>query len=318
MRVCAPEPDEHILALLERYLAGSASSAEAATVRAWLASDPAHPTILEELRLIRRIAAVRAPSSSVDAAWARAVAVLVPRRRPRLATLAAAAAVLAVVAVGVARATAWREFATPAGHRAVVHLGDGTQVSLAPASRLRYRAGYGAFHRDVQLEGAAHFVVAPAARRFRVHTRGVIVEDLGTVFAVKAYPDQAATEVVVAVGRVSLRVAEAPLVLEAGDLGRVDATAKPSVRHGVDVERYLAWTSGVLAFDGMPLHDVIPALERWYAVDIALGDEALAGRRLTATFHDEPVALVLQRIALTLDLRVERSASSFHLLGKGR
>ena|SRR6266545_3661392 len=299
MRVCAPEPDEHILALLERYLAGSASSAEAATVRAWLASDPAHPTILEELRLIRRIAAVRAPSSSVDAAWARAVAVLFPRRRPRLAT-------------------AWREFATPAGHRAVVHLGDGTQVSLAPASRLRYRAGYGAFHRDVQLEGAAHFVVAPAARRFRVHTRGVIVEDLGTVFAVKAYPDQAATEVVVAVGRVSLRVAEAPLVLEAGDLGRVDATAKPSVRHGVDVERYLAWTSGVLAFDGMPLHDVIPALERWYAVDIALGDEALAGRRLTATFHDEPVALVLQRIALTLDLRVERSASSFHLLGKGR
>ena len=326
MRVSAPAPDEHLLALLERYLAGGASPAEAAAVRAWLANDPGHATLLEDLRLIRRIAAERAPHSSVDAAWARAVAVLFPRARRWLTwpALAAAAIVVAVVGYRVLRpAPQWREFATAPAHRAVVRLRDGTRVFLAPQSRLRYRDGYGAGHRDVQLDGAAHFEVVHAPHPFRVHTRGMTVEDLGTAFAVRSYPDQAATEVAVTQGRVALwgttsAPRDAPaLVLAVGDLARVDAGAGPTVRHGVDVERYVAWTKGVLAFDGTPLGDVVSWLERWYDVHIELGDDALAARRLTATFHDEPIALVLKRVALTLDLRVERGASSFHLLRKG-
>ncbi len=61
----------------------------------------------------------------------------------------------------------------------------------------------------------------------------------------------------------------------------------------------------------------MPALERWYNVEIRLSDSALAARRLTATFQNEPIDLVLKRIALTLGMRVERGSGSVFLLRKG-
>jgi len=346
--------DDRLYLLLDRYLAGEASARDAETVRAWLADDPEHGHLLEDLRLIKRVAAERAPESSADAAWAKAVEALEvapesrvsqpplevapqPRvsRRPLVAALAAAAAVIALIGGGAVlrRPQQWSEYTTAAAHRAVIRLRDGTQVTLAPKSRVRYAADYGRAHRDVYLDGEAYFQVAPDARRpLRVHTAGSVTEDLGTSFVVRAYPDRKATEVVVAEGHVALRRADTTaasrargprpdawpaLVLGARDLGRLDSSGAATFRHGVDVRRYLAWTRGVLAFDGAPLSDVVLTLERWYNVEIRLADSALGGRRLTATFTNEPIDLVLKRIALTLGLRVERADGSMLLLRNG-
>ena len=126
-------------------------------------------------------------------------------------------------------------------------------------------------------------------------------------------------------GRVALRRADtttpsrAPaLVLGARDLGRLDSSGVATVRRGVDVGRYLAWTRGVLSFDGTPLGEVVRTLERWYNVEIRVADSALAARRLTATFQNESIDLVLQRIALTVGLRVERADGPVILLRNGR
>src|SRR5436190_1648478 len=113
--------DERLYLLLDRYLAGEASSTDAAAVQEWLAQDSDHPRLLDDLRLIRRSA-----------------------------------------------------------------------------------ADYGT-HRDLYLDGEAYFQVAHDARRpLRVHTAASVTEDLGTAFAIRAYADQVATEVVVAEGRVAL------------------------------------------------------------------------------------------------------------------
>ncbi len=202
---------------------------------------------------------------------------------------------------------------------------DGTQVTIAPKSRVRYAADYGRARRELYLDGEAYFQVTPDSQRpFRVHTAGSLTEDLGTAFVVRAYADQVATEVVVAEGRVALSRADTAaasrppaLVLEARDLGRLDASGVATRRRGVDVERQLAWTRGVLAFDGAPLGDVVRTLGRWYNVDIRLADSALAARRLTASFQNEPIDLVLHRIALTLGLRVERAGGAALLLRNG-
>jgi ferric-dicitrate binding protein FerR (iron transport regulator) len=342
--------EERLLLLLDRYLAGDATAAGPE-------HDPEHAPLLEDLRLIRRVAAERPPESSVDAAWARAVEalglpaarrtrrVVVPlaapqppsRRRAGWAALAAAAAVLVLIASGMLRnEPAWREVATDAARRAVIRLQDGTRVTLAPKSRLRYPADYGAARRDVQLDGQAHFEVAPrGGPPFRVHTRGTVAEDLGTAFVVRAYADQRATEVVVTDGRVALwradtvpppgarpapyRIGTGPaLVLAAGELGRLGPNGAATIQRGVDVERYVSWTRGVLVFNGAPLGEVVLTLERWYNVEIHLGDSALAARLLTATFREEPIDMVLERIALTLGLRAERSGGSALLLPKSR
>jgi ferric-dicitrate binding protein FerR (iron transport regulator) len=311
--------DERLYLLLDRYLAGEASAVDTEAVREWLAEDAEHAVLLEDLRLIRGIAREQAPRTSVDVAWGRAALEIRPKpgisRRLLVAVLAAAAVVVALIGgPGVLRrAPRWSEHATAAAHRAVIRLRDGTQVTLAPASHLRYATDYGRVQRDVYLDGEAYFQVTPDSQRpFRVHTPGSVTEDLGTAFVVRAYSEQRATEVVVTEGRVSLSRGDTTphaVVLGLRDLGRLDASGggPATVRRGVDVDRYLAWTKGVLTFDGAPLRDVVPALERWYAVDIQLPDSTFVHRRLTATFRDEPIDLVLQRIALTLGLRVEHA-----------
>ncbi len=233
---------------------------------------------------------------------------------------------------GLGRAPAWREVSTAVGHRTVVRLRDGTQITLAPKSRLRYTADYGKAQRDVYLDGEAYFQVTLDTRHpFRVHTARSITEDLGTAFVVRAYVEQPTTEVIVAEGRVALWRADTSrtsaalearsdarpgLVLAARDLGRLDADGGVTLRRGIDVARQLAWTSGVLAFDGAPLRDVVLTLRRWYNVDVHLesADSALGARRLTATFTNESIDRVVERIALTLGLRVERAEGSVFVL----
>src|SRR5437773_2089543 len=246
--------DERLYLLLDRYLAGEASAADAQAVREWLAADAEHALLLDDLRLIKRVIADKPPHSSTNAAWAKALKAL--------------------------------EVARPAQPRV-------------------------------------------PQRLLRVHTAGSVTEDLGTAFVIRAYADQIATEVVVAEGRVALWRArpdtiavEAPpaLVLGARDLGQLRASGDATLRRGVDVDRQLAWTRGVLAFDGTPLREAVRTLGRWYDVEIRLddADSALAGRRFTATFTNEPIDLVLQRIALTLGLRVERADGSVFLLRNDR
>ena len=332
--------DERLYVLLERYLAGDASAGEAQAVRDWLAEDPPaeHAALLEDLRLIRRVVANRVPDTSVEGAWARASKSLRPSRRFLMAVIAAAAVVVAVVGgwAVLGRAPAWREVSTAVGHRTVVRLRDGTQITLAPKSRLRYTADYGKAQRDVYLDGEAYFqVTLDTHHPFRVHTARSITEDLGTAFVVRAYVEQPTTEVVVAEGRVALWRADTArtsaalearpdarpgLVLAARDLGRLDADGGVTLRRGIDVARQLAWTSGVLAFDGAPLRDVVLTLGRWYNVDVHLesADSALGARRLTATFTNESSDRVVERIALTLGLRVERGPGSVVVLRNDR
>src|SRR6266540_5161349 len=65
--------DDDFYLLLDRYLAGEATAAEVQHVRDWLAENPDHAAIIEDVRLIRRAVAERPPESSVDAAWQKAV-----------------------------------------------------------------------------------------------------------------------------------------------------------------------------------------------------------------------------------------------------
>ena len=335
--------DERLYLLLDHYLVGEASPAEAEGVRRWLAEDAELAPLLEDLRLIRRVTAEPVPHSSADAAWTRAAKTLVASPKPRVlrrllvSVLAAAAVVVALIGgrsvlIGgrsvLQRPPRWTEYATTAGQRADIRLRDGTQVTLAPKSRVRYTTEYANAQRDVYLDGEAYFQVAPDTHRpFRVHTAGSVTEDLGTAFVVTAYGDQGSTEVVVTEGRVAMwsgageprTTAQPALVLEARDLGRLESNGVATLRRGVDIQRHLAWTTGVLVFNGTPLRDAALALERWYDVEIRLPDTALGARRLTASFEHEPIDLVLKRIALTLGVRVERASEGrpVFLLRKG-
>jgi transmembrane sensor len=204
---------------------------------------------------------------------------------------------------------------TGPGERRVIALPDGSQATLGAASELRlgdgFAAGRGGGVRDVFLRGEAIFAVRHDPRRsFRVHAGGAVAEDIGTSFGVRAYPGERGVRVAVSEGSVSLRRegsdSAAAAVLRARDVGRLSDTGDAIVAHGQSVERLLAWASGELAFDDAPLAEVLPELERWYDVEIRLGDPGLGARHLTATFHGEGIDEVLRVVSMSLELRVER------------
>ena len=209
-----------------------------------------------------------------------------------------------------------RTYTTQPGERAELRLADGSRVVLNAASTLRIPATFGRHARDLYLTGAAYFEVEhDAAQPLRVHTAHGITEDLGTRFVIHAYTSDTTERVAVAEGEVSLRsTASAPVVLEAGDVGRVSATGMVSVSRHVATEQYFSWIKGVLEFDNVALGDAVPILERQYNLNIRITDSALARKRFTGSFTTGDVDQLMRSLAFLLDARYERPGGGRDLI----
>ncbi|HEU4584113.1 MAG TPA: FecR domain-containing protein [Gemmatimonadaceae bacterium] len=221
---------------------------------------------------------------------------------------------------------------TARGQRATITLSDGSRIVLGAGSSVRYARDFGArARRDVYLEGQAFFEVAhDTLRPFVVHTSRGAAEDLGTQFVVTAYPDAFDMQVVVATGKVLLRGAApssstsspdrargaSPLTLEPGELGKIDSSGALSRSRVVDTSQYFDWTKGELTFRGVPLREALPAIGRWYDVEIVLGDTSLASRRLVASFGPHSASEVVRLVALAVDARYVQRGDTVVLLAR--
>jgi transmembrane sensor len=341
--------------LLAAYLSGEGSADERAAVEAWIAAEPGRTALVAGLGDVwQRTAHARDEAPPVDVAAAHerlrarvaarhgsaesrptlSLAASTPHRSNRAALAYAAGLAIALALVAIAIHTPRmpdREFTTARGERAAVRLADGTQVTLGAASRLRIPGVYahdGA--RDVALEGEALFTVHhDPSHPFAVRVAHGMVHDVGTTFAVQAYPEDATAGIAVAEGQVSITrrgngwgsVHGTPQAesLTQGDLAIVSDTSV-AVIHGADVGALTSWAQGQLVFKDTPLRDVVAELGRWYAVDVRLADPRLAVLRLTASFDTESLPEALRVISLALNLRAERAGDTvtFHSASRGQ
>lgn len=331
--------------LLSRYHAGTCTPTERQWVERLLV---AHPEVSDVLAAISDIAADGDASVSPEDLRARLVAVKraapaselpVPGRAPRftiglarrpIARLAAGVALVVTGGVGAWFALhhaapdpapagpAYSVLSTAPGQRLSLRLPDGTAITLAPGSTLRTATSYGKRDRAVELEGEAVFAVThDSVRPFAVHTSRAVATDLGTRFLVRAYGDDAATEIVVAEGEVAVRPAipasADSVILGRAERVRVSADGRLNHARGIALEDYFGWTEGRLVFRDVPLHDVARQLGRWYGIDLRLEPETIGRRLLRATVADESATDALQMIAASLDLRLSRAGRVFTL-----
>jgi transmembrane sensor len=346
-----PEEEDHVWSLLDRYLSGECSAAEAEAVDRW-AANPANARTLALVRRIWGEAASPAPSMDEEGELLALQARIAAARRsvpaPRLVlhrgagsrsrwfVPALAAAAVIAVAAGVwrsgvvqraidARRVPERLYATARSQRSEVMLDDGTRVWLNVDSRLRALAGYGVHARDVVLDGEAFFQVQhDSTRPFRVHARHAVMQDLGTEFGVRAYADDDAPLVVVSSGSVSLRADEPTaaahdaIALRPGQMGRLGADGRVSVTSGVDVAALVGWRSGRLRFAAEPLRQVVREMERAYDLDIRIEDSSLADVPVTASFANYSADQALAIVAGSLDVTCVREGQVVHLGGVAR
>lgn len=328
---------------LQRVIAAEASADERAAVDAWIAAEPGRAELVSAWRAVFTATRSVQPAFDTDAAWARtgihesagtdgwaaralaSRSALVasrwsPARRFAPAAVAAALAIVAVVAgmdLVQHSGSSWHEYATRRGERETVRLADGTEFTLAPASRLRVPFAYTTGDRSVRLDGEAYFRVVHDTRHpFSVRANNLIVTDIGTAFDVRAYAsDKAIGRVAVVDGTVGvrvwggvagLRIGRAPETLSAGDVGVVTDTAV-HVTRSPDIGRFVAWMQGGLVFNDTPLRDAVRDLERAYDIDIAISDSTLLSQPITARFSAEPVDQVLEAVTVAVGAQYHRT-----------
>lgn len=192
-------------------------------------------------------------------------------------------------------------------------LADGSQVLLDSGSRLQIERHLRSRQLEL-LEGQARFTVVHADAPFIVHSQGVRVRDIGTVFDVRSDVRgvrvgvlEGAVEVGIGHGAVQPLRAGQQLLAAAGELGEVQAVASGAME---------AWRSSVLRFDGTPLRDAIVDLQRYSEVPLRLADERTGGLRLSGEFDSRQVRALLEQLPAVLPVTVVRAADGGLVIGR--
>lgn len=285
-------PDERIqkeaASWFARLRGDEVTDADHAVFAAWVDADPRHRREYETFQHMWNASAHLGP-----------MAAEVPKRRRALRTAAGLA--------GIALACGWLgwgwlddSMATNPGERRHLRLADGSELDIAPSTRLR--VNFDSARRRLELDEGqiAVSVAVDQQRPFEVAAGGGLIRDIGTRFEVDAGHHQ--TRVTVAEGLVEITVpasGAAPRKVGAGETAAFDGRAVSPARP-VDAATALAWTKGQLAFDAASLADVVAALNRYRRTPIELADPSLSDIRISGVFliGDENAALrAIERVA---------------------
>lgn len=187
---------------------------------------------------------------------------------------------------------------TMAGDVVTMALSDGSVVRLASASSLRFPPA--ADTREVVLQGRAFFAVAHGEKAFVVRTTAGRITVHGTRFEVRSEGDE--TRLVVVEGQVRLEGDGGGVDVGAGEVAFLRSGEPPRVVEHADVWSMLDWPAGLLLFQGTPLGEVAREIGRTFHKDVQVSD-AVAGRRVTAWFEDEPLDDVVSAVCLVTEIR---------------
>jgi ferric-dicitrate binding protein FerR (iron transport regulator) len=325
---------EELYLLIARYLARQTSSDENEQLATWVAQSPDHERTFEQLKTVWQASQQPTAPAETAAALGRLKARLaqptpvaapaaVPVRRWRLRLARpyqlAAAVVLLLSTLGGAYfysrpALAYRVYRAAAGQPQRLHLADGSVVTLAPQSQLRYPAQFAATSREVYLEGEAFFEVSKDPRRpFRVHSGAWVTQVLGTKFNVSAVPGARQLAVSLVEGKVEVLDKQGKYLLTPGQQLRTEVATGRIYRQAFDWHQVLAWRRNQLVFKNEKLADVATQLERRYGVKLVFADTATAEVRLWATFDNEPLPHVLEALRQAGGLAYHREGRVIYL-----
>ncbi|SFV32244.1 FecR family protein [Thermoflavifilum thermophilum] len=209
------------------------------------------------------------------------------------------------------------------GARLQVLLPDGSKVWLNAGSELVYAHDFlQKANREVHLRGEAYFdVVHQDHHPFIIHTSAINIRVLGTVFDVRAYPDDEATVAVLLKGAIEVTFPGQPerrvilhprekIVVPNGvgtniQLDTLAAAAHSGYSvlpvHPMPHDTMIAevsWVHNALAFQQESFEELARQMERWYNVQIRFVDDAPRHYQFTGIFTSESLAEALRALQL--------------------
>ncbi len=319
----------HTEILIARALAGEATSAEIAELAAWRSQSESNESVYQDTLKVLSTLGQPEFAPDIDAAWKKLDA-RITSGEPKVISLFnrknfryAAAALL--ITAGIATFTylsgnrSGQEMLVAAVDRPQeMQLPDGSTVRVSEHSRVNYKTADGVRH--AELEGEAFFeVVHDEDEPFVVMAGDVLIKDLGTAFNVRALPGAATTEVFVESGEVQFYTSEneglkltkgerAVFNRSSGEFRKLPSAATNNLRD---------FRTRAFTFTNSRLKDVVNELNTVYGSNIVLADERISNCRLSVSFRNEPLEVVIQVIRETLDLETKMSGDTLILNGNG-
>lgn len=301
----ASQRDEQAASWCMRLADAHLRADEQADLDAWIAADPANAAAFEEAvavwqridattgmpEMIRfRAEAVEGLRQANARRWARS-----PGRRWTVSAAMAACLAMLIVAAVLLLGDRTQTYRTDIGERSVVMLDDGTRLTLDASTQVDVR-----MERDRRrlelVSGRAKFDVAhDPLRPLSVLARNRLTVATGTSFSVELLPRQ--MRVILYEGKVEVLeqaqdgASRNLLAARAHDAtlipGRelIASTEGPEVRiDDADVERSLAWETGLLSFDGEPLALAVERINRGAKNKLVVGDAGIASYGISGVF----------------------------------
>jgi transmembrane sensor len=158
---------------------------------------------------------------------------------------------------------------TPRGGTFRLVLPDGSRVWLNAASSITFPTVFTGKSRTVTISGEAYFEVAQDKEKpFRVHLNDIDIGVLGTHFNVNAYGNEQKIRTTLLEGKIELTKGRYRTVLSPGDQAFSGAEDMVVRLDAEDLERQVAWKSGLFDFDNADLPVIMRQLERWYDIQV--------------------------------------------------
>lgn len=207
------------------------------------------------------------------------------------------------------------EISSPVGLRRV-RLGDGSTLTLDTETSVRVQFTSGE-RRVTLVRGRARFEVAhDSGRPFIVSAGEGEVVAHGTVFDVSLTTGRLRVSLVQ--GSVEVRrvrpagqtTSQAGVRLVPGQSVALDRAAPvPQAAPAAEA----AWVSGMIAFDGAPLSEVLATANRYSAYKVAVDDPALGALRVTGTFRADRPDELAATLAAAFGLEAVRRGDGYVL-----
>jgi len=170
-------------------------------------------------------------------------------------------------------------FTAPEGQISELILADGSEIVLNAGSSLTVPSDFGAKNRNVNLVGEGHFDVAKNPElTFSVVSGQQNVTVLGTVFNIRAYPDENKMITTLEEGVVKWESNGRHITLMPDMQVVFDVSNKSIVKRKVDAKRINQWSIGRYVFEDAPLGDVIDIIEKWYDVEVDWQSKSFEGQ----------------------------------------
>jgi transmembrane sensor len=315
--------------IVAKKLAGEITPAEETILAEWLENDPANRKHYNSLQQIFNVASLK-PMEEVntDAAWNKLKSKIdagrtkevkvIPLHQKWFIRIAAAVILIAggaALTLYINSKNAGVEYAYSTFETAgEFKLPDSSTIYLNAKSKATVTITKK--ERKVKMEGEAFFnVVHNEHQPFIVEAGGLQITDIGTAFNVNA-SDSSKVDIIVEHGEVQISSGNEKLNAVKGEHVAYAHSTGSLTKLAITNPNDLSYITKIFVFENTSLPAVVQKLHEVYGTQIMLSDN-LKFCRLTSTFKNEKIEYILQVIAETLQLRLNKNGDRFTLEGTG-